>query len=218
MEQLPDLPIHPPESESNVSIKKRLGHTRFLTPLPPTSPPRPAEETQAHRDLNHDLALLYRLALDMGKSGDSEELVGSVLDGLLEATPADVGAILKVKEGQELEVLDHRHRNPGTRMYDRVSEYVSHEVLESKQAILAEDVAGDRHLKNRESLSDIGATSLICAPVMYRDEVLALIHLYCTDASKALDQENLEFAMAVATHLGNAFHHLNRQSSLVSRQ
>jgi Nif-specific regulatory protein len=223
MEQLPDLPMLPPgtavESDSNVAIKKRLGHTRFLTPVPPPATAglageTPGPATQAHRDLNRDLALLYRLALDMGTAGDATELVSTVLDGLLEATPADVGAILKVKEGQELEVLGHRRRDGSPRPYDRVSEYVSHEVLESKQAILAEDVAGDRHLRNRESLSDIGATSLICAPVKFKDEVLALIHLYCTDSPQPLDQEHLEFAMAVAAQLGNAFHKVTRDSSL----
>jgi Nif-specific regulatory protein len=215
MEQLPDLPMLPAETD-NVSIKKRLGHTRFLTPIPPTAPP-PPQDTQANRDLNRDLSLLYRLALDMGSAGDSTELVGIVLEGLLEATPADVGAILKVKEGQELEVLGHRRRDGSPRPYDRVSEYVSHEVMESKQAILAEDVAGDRHLRNRESLTDIGATSLICAPVKFKDEVLALIHLYCTEPDHTLDQEDLDFAMAVATHLGNAFHNLYRQTSLASQ-
>ncbi len=216
MGQLPDLPVVPSETEG-VSIKKRLGHTRFLTPIPP--PSDAAQQTslpQLHHNLNRELSLLYRLALDMGAASGSEELMAIVLDCLLEATPADVGAILAVKDGRELEVLDHRHRETSEHLYDRVSEYVSNEVLESREAILAEDVAGDRHLRNRESLADIGATSLICAPVIFRDKILALIHLYCTDSEKALDQENLEFAMAVAHHLGSAIHQMNRQVSLMS--
>src|SRR5581483_11181851 len=67
MEQLPELPAKP-LSNDGVSIKKRLGQTRFLTPLPPSRP----QETPSHEDtqapsqrhtLSRDLALLYRLAL-----------------------------------------------------------------------------------------------------------------------------------------------------------
>src|SRR5262249_44437126 len=159
-----------------VAIKKRLGQTRFLTPIPPA----PSEETVGGdqtpaKDLRHnvsrDLALLYRLALDMGSVTDYGELVRIVLDGLLEGIPAEVGAILSVLDGNELEVTAHRHRDPSVQSYKRVSEYVTHEVLSTREAVLAEDVARDRYLRNRESLADLGATSLICAPVVFNERV-----------------------------------------------
>ena len=181
-----------------MSIKKRLGQTRFLTPQPP--PGRgghrrrpPARRPQRHA-LSRDLSLLYRLALDMGSASTYEELCRIVLDALLEAIPAEVGAILSVPRrhrdgppagaaspaeagkslrGIELEVTAHRHRDPSLHDYTRVSEYVSNEVLASREAILAEDVARDRYLRNRESLTDLGATSLICAPVVFGERCSA---------------------------------------------
>src|SRR5262249_58162783 len=78
----------------------------------------------------------------------------------------------KSLRGAELEVTAHRHRDPSVSGYSKVSEYVSNEVLASREAILAEDVARDRYLRNRESLTDIGATSLICAPILFADRVL----------------------------------------------
>ncbi|HEV3446084.1 MAG TPA: sigma 54-interacting transcriptional regulator [Gemmataceae bacterium] len=218
MGQLPDMPAQTTEADG-LAIKKRQRHTRFLTPIPPLPAATSAEQTPlppAASNLNRHLSLLYRLALDMGTAADQEELVGVVLDGLLEATPADVGAILAVKEGPELELLAHRHRDPKAQSYNRVSEYVSREVMQSKEAVLAENVAEDRHLRIRDSLADIGATSLICAPVIFRQQVLALIHLYCTDPTKTLDADALEFAMALAGHLGAAMHQLTRQESLTA--
>jgi Nif-specific regulatory protein len=215
MGQLPDLPMRPSEPDA-VEIKKRLGHTRFLTPLPPAGPEADTEPPHLDRRVQRELSLLYRLALDMGSSNDRAELVSIVLDGLLEATPADVGAVLEVRDGRELEVLSYRCRDPKPAGYTRVSEYVSNEVLSSREAVLAEDVAVDRHLKNRESLADIGVTSLICAPVLFRDEVLALIHLYCTDKHRSLDTDNLEFAVALANHLGATIHQLERNLSLTA--
>jgi Nif-specific regulatory protein len=221
MGQLPDIP-KPSDSGEGMSIKKRLGQTRFLTPVPAGAAPEATspEQTPAppsRHTLSRDLSLLYRLALDMGSANTYQELVQIVLDGLLEAIPAEVGAILSVKEGEHLEVTAHRHRDPSVHTYNRVSEYVGREVLRSREAILAEDVARDRYLRNRESLADMGATSLICAPVTFGDKVFGLIHLYCTDPHRTLDAEDLEFAVAVAKQLGTVIHQMRRQDSL-SRQ
>ncbi len=226
MSQLPDVPLEPGDEE--VSIKKRLGQTRFLTPVPPDAGDSAATSAPAaHHSLSRDLSLLYRLALDMGSAATYEELARMVLDALLEAIPAEVGAILtvprseggpgggeRVGRGQELVLTAHRHRDPSKQSYSRVSEYVSNEVLASKEAILAENIARDRYLRNRESLTDLGATSLICAPIVFAENVLGLVHLYCTDPHKALNAEDLEFAVAVARQLGTAIHSLQKQVSL----
>jgi Nif-specific regulatory protein len=219
MDQLPDIPA--PSSREGVSIKKRLGQTRFLTPQPPSPSPEESggDQTPAQvsrHSLSRDLSLLYRLALDMASAGTYEDLVRVVLDGLLEGVPAEVGAILSMKEGRELEVTAFRHRDPSIKTYARVSEFVSHEVISSRQAVLAEDVARDRYLRHRESLTDLGATSLICAPVTFGDKVLGLIHLYCTDPHRALDAEDLEFTMAIAKQLGTVTRQLQRQASLTA--
>jgi Nif-specific regulatory protein len=222
MGQLPDLPARS-DSGEGMSIKKRLGQTRYLTPVPPsaadeehTSPEQTPSPPSRH-SLSRDLSLLYRLALDMGSANTYQELVQVVLNGLLEAIPAEVGAILTGKDDDELEVTAHRHRDPSKHDYLRVSEYVGREVSRTREAILAEDVARDRYLRNRESLVDLGATSLICAPITFGEKVFGLIHLYCTDPHKTLDAEDLEFAVAVAKQLGTAIHQMRRQDSL-SRQ
>jgi Nif-specific regulatory protein len=236
MHQLPEPPPSQPGGGDGVSIKKRLGQTRFLTPLPPAPPADGSAESQTvpigtqRHALSRDLSLLYRLALDMGSAASFEEVCLIVLDALLEAVPAEVGAVLTVSpapggdktelttpksgRGMELVVTAHRHRDPSRTDYTRVSEYVSNEVLATREAVLAEDVARDRYLRNRESLADLGATSLVCAPIIFGERVLGLIHLYCTDPHKALDAEDLEFAVAVAKQLGGVFNQINKQQSL----
>jgi Nif-specific regulatory protein len=79
---------------------------------------------------------------------------------------------------------------------------------------LAEDVAHHPSLKNRESLRKLRASSLICAPVIFNDSVLGLVHLYCLNPANVLDAEDLEFVLAVANQLGVAAHQLIRQANL----
>src|SRR5437762_1723658 len=98
MSQLPDVPLEQ-SGDDGLSIKKRLGQTRFLTPQPPEpNSPAATEEDEVEstiavprHSLSRDLALLYRLALDMGSCTTYEDLARTVLNGLLEAVPAEVG-------------------------------------------------------------------------------------------------------------------------------
>jgi len=218
VDTLQDLPHVPPADAppaEALSIKVRLGQTRFLTPAPSL----PVEEDQTaapgeRRSLSRDLSLLYRLAIDMASATVYEDLVNIVLDGLLEAVPAEVGAILTMREGRNLELTAHRHRDPTVRVYSPVSEFVSNEVLSSREAILAEDVARDRYLRQRESLTHLGATSLICAPIIHSEKILGLIHLYCTDPHRSLGVEDIEFTVAVAKQLGIVIAQMQRESDL----
>src|SRR4051812_13186937 len=59
MSQLPDVPLDPGDDE--VSIKKRLGQTRFLTPVPPDASEQSGSSPSAsssHHSLSRDLSLL----------------------------------------------------------------------------------------------------------------------------------------------------------------
>lgn len=214
LEELPQvLPPRPAET-AGVAIKKRLGQTRFLTPQPEQlSSETPLPESGRH-SLSRDLALLYRLALDMGSAGSEEELTRIVLDGLLEAVPAEAGAVLGLLDGRNFEILAQRHRDPSEHDYLPLPDGVVKEVLDVKEAILAEDSARDRYLREGEAALKAGATSLICAPVLFAGNVLNLIHLYCIDPLKSLNVEDLEFTVAVAKQLGGVIHQLQRQESL----
>ena len=163
MSQLPDVPLGPRTDQEDGAVHQE---TTGADPVPDAAAGYPpvADDADAtaivsggRHSLSRDLALLYRLALDMGSCTTYEDLARTVLDGLLEAVPAEVGAILTVKEGRDLEVTAHRHRDPSIKTYTRVSDYVSNEVLRTREAILAEDVARDRYLRNRESLQAIWA-------------------------------------------------------------
>src|SRR5207302_7665507 len=119
-----------------------------------------------------------------------------------------------LKDTRELELLVHRVRGGGPMTYHKVSQFVSSEVLSGKQAVLAENVAADRMLKNRDSIAELKVASLICAPILYEDQVLGLLHLYRTVLQSPLNPDDLEFTLAIARQLGTVWHRLRRQGTL----
>jgi transcriptional regulator with GAF, ATPase, and Fis domain len=214
IEELPNVPMEQPND--TMSIKKRLSQSRFLTPQPADNEVSTTVPVPKRHGLSSDLLLLYRLGLEMGGAATYQELAEVVLDGLLGAVSAEVGAILTVKEGREMEVTAVRPAETAKKNYSPVSEFVTNEVMSGKEAILAEDVSRSKYLSQRDSLVHLGATSLICAPVVHNGKVLALIHLYCTDPLKSLSTEDLEFTVAVSKHFGIVIQQLQRQDSLTA--
>ncbi len=213
LEQLPDLPEREPSRAGQLEIRERLSETQF-------TPGANVETRDAHIPLGDQagtegkLARLYRLALSMGGAETKEDLVNMVLDALMEMVKAEVGAILFVTEENGLELQAHRQRDEQHRSYQKVSQFVSNEVLASKEAILAEDVTQDRHLRIRESLSDLQVSSLICTPVKFRDQLFGLIHLYCVDPKNRLDRDDLDLSLAVADQFAVALFQLQRRERL----
>ena len=215
LNQLPSVPKASGKGgdrHDGFEIRKRLGQTRYLPPSPEDGDD--STRTELRIAPPQAVSVLYRLALDMADAATPNDLCELVADAIFRATPAEVAAVLALKEGKELVPVVHRTRGVGPRTYHKVSNFVSHEVLSTKQAVLAENVAADRHLMTRDSLTELKVTSLICAPVLFEDQCLGLLHLYRTTAQTPLNNDDLEFTLAVARQLGAVWHRLKRQASL----
>ena len=212
--QLPDMPKTPGEKSARadgLEIRKRLGQTRYL-------PPTLSDSDETHSEPRvappQAVSVLYRLALDMAGAATPTELCELVADAMFRATPAEVAAVLALKEGRELTPVVYRTRTGGPQTYHKVSNFVSHEVLSTKQAVLAENVADHSDLMSRDSITELRVASLICAPVLFEDQILGLLHLYRTSNQGPLNTDDLEFILAVARQLGTVWHRLRKEVSL----
>ncbi|MBI1346917.1 FHA domain-containing protein [bacterium] len=178
---------------------------------------RTAEKDTRDR-LGRDLARLYKLAIEMGAAPDISGLAEAVLEGLLTGTVADLGAVLifdgagnRTPNSEQLRVIAYKSRH-GTK-YERVSDSLSRLAIDERDAILARDVTGDVRLKS-ESVHEISAQSVICAPLRVREMLLGLIHLYSTDLDNSLEPEHLDFTLAVADQFALALEKLHQREEL----
>jgi transcriptional regulator with GAF, ATPase, and Fis domain len=215
LDQLP--PVTDPNADATVTeddgfhITRRADRTKYLPPQPgPTANP------PARLSALDSVGVLYRLAVETAAARTEEELAGMILDALLRGTPAEVGAVLAVSDGGEVRTVVHKLRGSGTQTYHQVSNFVTREVLSTRQAVMAENVADEKHLRNRESLTEMRATSLICAPVSGRDRILGLVHLYSTGAGGPLTGDDLEFTLAAAKQFADVWERLRGRAGLTA--
>jgi Nif-specific regulatory protein len=191
-----------------VSRKKR---TRYS--------PMSTAEHAGHDRFSQDLAQLWKLAVEMGAAKDEKQLAEVVIDGLLTAIGADIGAVLMLPKPMsggarpsQLRVV--AYKSQGEHSYQNLSKALSRMVLEDREAVLAKNVADDSKLSDRDSLDEIEAKSVICAPIRNGDAVHGLIHLYSTLSDESLEPEHLEFTLAVADQMALAFENVREKQSL----
>ena len=61
---------------------------------------------------------------------------------------------------------------------------------------------------------ELKIASLICAPILFEDQMLGLLHLYRTSQHAPLNPDDLEFTLATARQLGTVWHRLRKQATL----
>lgn len=196
---------------SEPEIVSRRKRTRY-------SPMSTAEHAGTDR-FSQNLAQLWRLAVQMGSAKDEKQLAEVVLDGLLAAIGADIGAVLMLPKPMsggarpnQLRIV--AYKSQGGHSYQAISTALSRMVLEDREAVLAKNVADDSKLSDRDSLDEIQAKSVICAPIRNGEQVYGLIHLYSTLSDESLEAEHLEFTLAVADQMALAFENVREKQSL----
>ena len=205
-----------PSPESEPEIVDRRRENRFRGQQDSVD-----REASGPDRMRQDLTSLYRLALEMGTARDAEQLASVVLDGLFSGTRADIGAVLLLPKGlrnrpRSSELRVAAYRSLKDLPYQKVSNYLSGTVLAEAEAVLARDVADDSKLVDRDSLGQIHAESVICAPLICGEVTFGVLHLYATDRENLLESSDLEFTLAVADQLAVALDGLQDRESLAN--
>lgn len=135
------------------------------------------------------------------------ELAERVLDILFEEVPADRGFVL-IKDPQtgkfETEVVRQRDDSPEK---IRAHKAILDHVIERKEGILASNAMSDARFahEGRASASqNIGLRSVICVPLVSREEVLAVIYIDCQMARHIHTEEQLRLVAAIGQMAGLA--------------
>ncbi len=79
-----------------------------------------------------------------------------------------------------------------------ISTAVIEEVLAGPNAVLSADTMSDDRFSDRMSIVNLQIRSMMCVPLVVRDEVLGILHVDTTSRSKSFTQEDLELLTSIA--------------------
>jgi transcriptional regulator with GAF, ATPase, and Fis domain len=192
------------------TITHRRGQTRFL---------EAGDESAGISNIGRAATKLCRLAFELAKAPDAENVAELALNGLAEGTVIDAAAVLMLPRGFEskpnadaLEIVASISKLK--RRYQRVPNILAETVMREGEAVLARNVKGDSALASRDSKGEIHTTSVICAPIRRGPQVFGLVHLYSSEEGRVIDPDDLEFTLAVAETVAVAMVNLQRRQEL----
>src|SRR5690606_32614781 len=128
--------------------------------------------------------------LDSASATTRNELAEIVLEHVLNATRTDIGAVLMIPDGQslkkgimpELVQLAFQVRTAGE--YEAISESLTRRTIAENRAVLAHYVLsgseGAGLSRPSDSILEIQARSVICAPIRFGGQICGLLHVYST--------------------------------------
>lgn len=154
--------------------------------------------------------VMSEVSAAIGAVMDPDQLLERTMDVLMEELPVDHGFILLYDaKGESLEphVVRYRRGIQAKKQKITTSQKIIHHVIEQRAAVLCTNAMTDNRFtsENRaDSIHDYGLHSVICAPIMVRDQLLGVLHLDCSAAAHTYTQEQLRVVSAVGHMTGLA--------------
>ncbi|MHC4788579.1 MAG: FHA domain-containing protein, partial [Planctomycetota bacterium] len=151
---------------------------------------------------NYRLRTLLEIFQSIGAALDEDELLNRILDKLFEVFPESGRGfiILRDPDTGQLTQRAVKVARGGTPEGERlqISSTILEYVLEQKQAVLSSDAMEDDRFPTSQSILDFEMRSVMCAPLMYEDEVLGFILLDTQRIASNYDEEGLMLLGGIA--------------------
>lgn len=139
-----------------------------------------------------------------------DQLLQRVMDIVFEQVPADRGVIfLRDEETRELlpsvvRFRDRKARAEATRNAISMSRGIVEHVMKTHEGVLSANTIKDARFHFGGGPKDIGIRSVICAPIIAREEVLGVIHIDCPASEHTYNEHELRLILAIGYQTGLA--------------
>jgi serine phosphatase RsbU (regulator of sigma subunit) len=165
------------------------------------------------------LETIYAIAAAISSTVDLDTLLNEILDHLFRVFPyADRGAImlLDAESGQVVpRVVRSRRGGPESGQF-LISRTIVNEVLTHRRSVLSGDVARDGRLN--PLVTNISSHSMIAAPLLYREQLLGILHVTSADMWHPFGRGDLDMLTGIASQCGIAIGNANMHQELLKQQ
>jgi len=154
--------------------------------------------------------VMYELSEVIGAVISPDQLLERVMDIIFEQVQVDRAFILmREPPGDDLIpcVVRYRHKPRGESDRITTSRRIINMVVEKKEGVLCTNAMTDKRFAADEkggSITDFGLVSVICAPILVRDELLGVIHVDSSVSAHVYTQEQLRLITAIGHMTGLA--------------
>jgi len=148
------------------------------------------------------LSRIYELNQMLGSDFSQEEIFRKVSEMVFRLTSADrFLVLLKDSDSGELSTVAAEFRNPGSAQAGAevtISKTVVDRVIAERISVLSFDTGSDQRFVEAKSIVMQKISSVMCAPLLRKNDVLGVIYVDCRETLKLLREDDLDLLNAVA--------------------
>jgi two-component system NtrC family sensor kinase len=153
-----------------------------------------------------------------------DRLLQRVMDIVFEEVPADRGVIL-VRDEESGDLLpavvrfrDRKVRAEAVRNAITASRTIVDHVVATHEGVLCSDAVRDVRFARGKGVKQLGTRSVICAPLMAREQILGVIHLDCRTSDHTYNEHELRLITALGYQTGLAIENARLVQSHLQRE
>lgn len=168
--------------------------------------------------------MMRQLSDAIGSFLPTDQLLVRVMDIIFQETEVDRGVIF-VQDEATGEMLPDvvRFRNPAQAQEGNgksiiASRTIIQHVVESREGVLCSNVVADKRFQSGKSVQNLGMRSVICAPIVAREQVLGVIHLDCPVTRHTYNEHELRLVTTIGYQTGLAVENARLVQSHLQRE
>jgi len=182
-------------TELSFGDEVRVGRLRVeyaeSAPAPADAPPSPDRETPP--EVRHAYRRVYEFSSKLLANAPTSQLVETILDSLVELTGADKGFLVLLENGRPIvRAARNVDGNEVQLSLDELSDTIMKRVIESKEPLVVQDALRDENWSASESVVNLRLLSVMCCPLLERDDLMGLLYVGNHRVARAFDDSALE--------------------------
>ena len=136
---------------------------------------------------------------------EPQKLFKRLLQAVVDLSRAEKGFVIVLRDGQRELAASH---NVGNETLDisRVSDSIIDLVLRDRRPIIVSDAMSDRKFGRSRSVVDLKLSSVMCVPLLYRNDMLGVLYLGNDAITGLFTQQDLDLVQIWASHASLIVH------------
>jgi len=160
------------------------------------------------RELVKRMQSIVQVSIALGAITDQDELLAKIAELIFDIFEGAERVFVVACDSQTSKfvplIIRNREGAPPSVDEFELSRTIVNEVLEKRHALLLMDALGDKRFNVQESIVDLAIRSVMCAPMLYEDEVLGLIQVDTRQSSHVFSSEDLEILTGISAQIAVA--------------
>jgi len=156
------------------------------------------------RNLSRQIKAITQVSLALGGTTDVSQLTDQIIRSLFEVFQNADNIFLFSYNQKTDEVASLANSSDVSQARQQVSSSIINQVVRERNAILIYDAINDELYEDQESVHALQLRSVICAPLLFKDQVLGLVQIDSRTDANRFCEEDLEILTGISAQIAVA--------------